>query len=124
MKLLRNLSDQRRYTIGFVLSVLLTVAPFYLVMNDMVSGWALTLTLVYFALLQLAVQLVFFLHISSGKDAKWNTMLLGFALLVVVIVVVGTLWIMDNLAYYMGSHGEGHTMDDTEIIVDEGFTPR
>ena len=60
-------------------------------------------TLVYIvlgvAVLQLVVQLVFFLHIGRGSALKAVTF--AFAILVVLIVVVGSIWIMNNLNYSM-----------------------
>jgi cytochrome o ubiquinol oxidase operon protein cyoD len=60
-------------------------------------------TLIYIllgiAVLQLIVQLVFFLHI--GRGSRWKGITFAFAALIVIIVVVGTIWIMNNLDYNM-----------------------
>lgn len=104
------------YTAGFVLSILLTITPFLVVVNHLMSGWMLTFTLVGFAVSQLMVQLIFFLHLGRESKPRWNLLVFLFALLVIIIVVVGSLWIMDNLNYNMG----GHEME-THIIEDEGI---
>jgi cytochrome o ubiquinol oxidase operon protein cyoD len=64
----------------------------------------------------LLVQLIFFLHLGRGSNVRWNILVLSFASLVVIIIVTGSLWIMNNLDYHMG----GHDMD-TYIIKDEGI---
>jgi cytochrome o ubiquinol oxidase operon protein cyoD len=51
------------------------------------------------AVVQLIVQMVFFLHLGSGS--RWKLVTFYFTLLVVVIVVIGTIWIMNNLDYNM-----------------------
>ncbi|MCA9327819.1 cytochrome o ubiquinol oxidase subunit IV, partial [Candidatus Saccharibacteria bacterium] len=50
---------------------------------------------------QLYVQSVFFLHLSAERKLRmtlWSTL---FTIMVVVIIVVGSLWIMQNLNYNM-----------------------
>lgn len=106
----------RAYTMGFILSILLTITPFLVVKYGASGGRVLLLTLVGFALLQLAVQLVFFLHLDRGRDRRWNIIAFAFAALVVFIVVVGSLWIMRNLNYHMMPQDM-----DKSIIQDEGL---
>lgn len=90
------------YFIGFVLSLILTIIPFYLVMERLISGSAALLTLAGFAVAQLLVQLFLFLHLGR-RGQRWNIVIFLFMLLVVFIVVVGSLWIMQNLHYNMSS---------------------
>ncbi|MGB9387541.1 MAG: cytochrome o ubiquinol oxidase subunit IV, partial [Pseudolabrys sp.] len=45
----------------------------------------------------MGVHLVFFLHITTGSDNTNNVLALAFGLLIVFLVVVGSLWIMNNL---------------------------
>jgi cytochrome o ubiquinol oxidase subunit IV len=104
------------YITGFALSVLFTLAPYYLVVNNVVTGPTLVL-LIGFALLQLLVQLVFFLHLGRESKPRWNAMLLLFAALVVIIVVVGSLWIMNNLNYNMMSPAE----TEQRLLQEEGI---
>jgi cytochrome o ubiquinol oxidase operon protein cyoD len=93
------------YILGFILSIGLTVAPLVMLWMHEVGGHtfpsheALYIAFVMFAVLQMGVQLSFFLHLEDEDRPRWNFMALCFALLVVAIVVGGTLWIMDNLAH-------------------------
>lgn len=99
------------YITGFVLSVVLTLLPVGLLRMHEASGHAVPShelmfgAFVLFAVLQLGVQLYFFLHMGEEARPRWNVMALCFALVVVAILVGGTLWIMDNLSH-MQHQGE------------------
>jgi len=53
------------------------------------------------ATIQLFVQLIFFLHLDREPKPFWNLQVLMFAAGVIVIIVVGSIWIMNNLNYNM-----------------------
>ena len=87
------------YGIGFVLSVILTVAAFYPIMvpGTIPSNWIVP-TIATLAVVQIGVHLVCFLHMSAASEQRWNVVAFGFALLVVFILIVGSLWIMHNVS--------------------------
>lgn len=93
------------YILGFSLSILLTFTAFALVYAHIASEHAfiahttLYIALVLSALIQLFVQLFFFLHVGKESKTHWNLTALAFALIVVSILVGGTLWIMWNLQH-------------------------
>lgn len=89
------------YTIGFALSVVLTLGAYFSVVNDVMSGWSLVWLLAGLAVVQLLVQLVFFLHLGQESKPRWNLVLFLFTVMVVGILVLGSLWIMKNLDYHM-----------------------
>lgn len=109
--------SSRSYIIGYVLSVVFTIAPYLLVVNDVLEGWGLVLMLAGFAIVQLFVQLIFFLHLGRESKPRWNLLVFLFAVLVVVILVFGSLWIMKNLNY----HSMTPQDTDKSIIEDEGI---
>ena len=88
------------YLIGFILSIGLTLAAYFIVVDKWLSGWGLTFGLAVLAIAQLLVQLFFFLHLSRRPSQRWKVVVFGFALVVVIILVFGTLWIMYNLNYH------------------------
>jgi cytochrome o ubiquinol oxidase operon protein cyoD len=94
------------YIAGFLLSIILTVVAYLLVQRHVSSGHAaishdvLIFMITSLALIQLMVQLVFFLHLDSESKPRWNLTVLLFAALVLVIIVFGSLWIMNNLNYH------------------------
>jgi len=88
------------YTVGFVLSILLTLAAYFSVTQHIFTGNALIIFIAILALVQLVVQLFFFLHLNKMKS-RWNAVIFWFMLLIVAILVGGSLWIMKNLNYNM-----------------------
>ena len=93
--------DIRSYITGFVISIVLTLIPYFVVVDHLLSGHMLIAVIVLFGIAQLLVQLIYFLHLSPKAKAKWNLIALVFTTLIVLILVVGTLWIMNNLNYNM-----------------------
>jgi cytochrome o ubiquinol oxidase subunit IV len=107
----------KSYSTGFVLSVALTLIPFILVINHSIKGAALVTVLIGFALAQLIVQLQFFIHLGHENKPRWSQIMFIFMLFMVSILVIGSLWIMNNLNY----HGASPDQTDQEIINDEGI---
>jgi len=110
------------YIIGFVFSIVLTLAAFGLVERHLTTdhifpthGVAVSV-LVVLAVVQLLVQLLLFLHIDKESKPRWNLAALVFALLIVAILVGGTLWIMRNL-----SHGQ--MQEPLDIFTEENIFP-
>ncbi len=107
----------KTYSIGFVLSIVLTIISFAFVTNKMMAGTSLILALLGFACLQLFVQLFFFLHLGQEEKPRWNLMLFLFTMLILLIIVLGSLWIMYNLDYNMMSpHETNQYIQDEEAI--------
>ena len=87
----------RSYLIGFVLSVVLTAIPFAVVMTGALPNWAAIAVVVGFAVVQIVVQMIYFLHMSPKSEGGWNLLALLFTLIIVVIVLSGSLWVMHHL---------------------------
>lgn len=105
------------YATGFLLSIILTLVPFYIVINHVASGWTLVITLLICAIAQLLVQLQFFIHLGHESGPRWNVLIFLFMALVLLIVVIGSLWIMKNLNYHtMSQHETEMYIQDEEAI--------
>ena len=87
----------RGYLIGLGLSLLLTAASFAVLRTQLVWGPAIPVAIIVFAIAQMGVHLVFFLHITTGPDDVNNVMALAFGILIVMLLVGGSLWIMAHL---------------------------
>lgn len=88
---------RRDYLIGFFASVVLTAIPFWLVMAGTLSAnWTATLV-VAFAVVQILVHTVYFLHVSTRSEGGWTLMAYAFTAVIVLIVIAGSLWIMFHL---------------------------
>ena len=55
------------------------------------------MALIVLAIAQIGVHLVFFLHITTAPDNTNNVLALAFGVLIVVLIVAGSIWIMDHL---------------------------
>ncbi len=89
------------YIIGFVGSVIFTLAAYYMVVSERFSYTTALTAITILAVAQLLIQLVFFLHLGKESKPRWNAMVFSFMLLVVGIVVIGSIWVMNNLHYNM-----------------------
>ena len=85
------------YLIGFVLSVVLTAIPFWMVMTGALSTQATALIIMAFAAVQVVVHMIFFLHMNRRVEGGWSMMALIFTLIVVVIALSGSLWVMYHM---------------------------
>jgi cytochrome o ubiquinol oxidase subunit IV len=90
--------SRRDYVMGFLLSVVLTAVPFWLVMGNVTHGKPLTSILIMgLAAVQMIVHVVFFLHVRAKSERGWTLVSLIFTLILVVIALAGSLWVMDHL---------------------------
>jgi cytochrome o ubiquinol oxidase subunit IV len=89
------------YLLGLLLATGLTVASFWIAGTNLVWGPAIPAALLALAVAQIGVHLVFFLHITSGPENANNSLALAFGVLIVLLVVVGSIWIMGHLNHNM-----------------------
>jgi cytochrome o ubiquinol oxidase subunit IV len=92
------------YALGFIFSVILTLTAYGLVasrLSHLLSHAILIPLIVLLGIAQFGVQLFFFLHLGKKSTPRANTLMFLFALLIVSILVIGSLWIMYNLNYNM-----------------------
>jgi cytochrome o ubiquinol oxidase operon protein cyoD len=86
------------YVTGFVLSVILTAIPFWLVMDKVFDKPTTTAVVVLaFAAVQIVVHMVYFLHMNTKSEGGWTLLALLFTLVLVVIALSGSLWVMYHL---------------------------
>ena len=97
----QNTSSVFGYVVGFVLSLALTFVAYTLVVNKVVEGITIMVLLGVLALLQVVVQLIFFLHLGREKSSRFKLVAFFSMLGVLSIVVLGSLWIMYHLDYNM-----------------------
>jgi len=85
------------YLIGFVLAVILTAIPFYVVMTQALPPQRALLVIGIAAILQVLVHLRFFLHLNFTSTPKENLLAIVFAAVLIFIMVGGSFWIMFDL---------------------------
>ncbi|MBS0218356.1 MAG: cytochrome o ubiquinol oxidase subunit IV [Proteobacteria bacterium] len=88
----------RGYVTGFILSVILTAIPFWLIMGKVIAnpGTAAAVILA-FAAVQILVHMVYFLHMNTKSEGGWNMLALIFTLVLVVITLAGSMWVMHHM---------------------------
>ena len=88
----------KSYVTGFILSVILTAIPFWLVMGEVFDSKLLTAFLIMgFAVVQIVVHMIYFLHMNPRSEGGWTMMALIFTLVIVGIALAGSLWVMHHL---------------------------
>ncbi len=90
--------SRRGYITGFVLAAILTAIPFWLVMAGVFTDPRVTsLVIMAFAVVQIVVHMVYFLHMNARSEGGWTMMALIFTIVLVVIALSGSLWVMYHL---------------------------
>lgn len=107
-------SEQRSmssYVTGFILSLVLTLAPYYIVVHRLLFGITLLLAILGFAVTQLIVQVIFFLHLGRGPKPRWNLYFFAGTIGIVMVVVGASIIIINNL------HTNLAVSDQTKLLV-------
>lgn len=91
----------KAYIIGFFLSLILTILSFSLVVTQALSGHHLIYAILGLGILQAIVQLLCFLHLGQEAKPRWETLIFCFTILILLIIVIGSLWIMNDLEHRM-----------------------
>ncbi len=110
----------KSYVIGFLLSLLFTVIPYSLVIKQTVSGNTLLATILGFAVLQMIIQITFFLHLGRGPKPKWNLFFFISTVGIILVVVGGSIMIINNLHYNMSSSDQTKKLANAEGIYQIG----
>ena len=75
------------------------------------TSTTLGLVLMAFAVVQILVHMVYFLHMNTQSEGGWNMLALIFTLVLLVITLSGSIWVM----YHMNTNmmpGMNHEMLD------------
>ncbi len=84
------------YVVGFILSLVLTALSFAAVMSGAVPHDMMMPAITVLAVVQLVVQLVFFLHLGAAPEQRNNTVTFILTTLLIATIVGLSLWIMHN----------------------------
>lgn len=91
----------KSYVTGFLLSLVFTFIPYYLVVSKTITGTLLLAVILIFAVLQMIIQLTFFLHLGRGPQPNWNLFFLISTVGIILVIVGGSIMIINNLHYNM-----------------------
>ena len=88
---------RRSHVIGFALALFLTLVPFAAVFYDMLARTQAFALISLCAVLQILVQMRFFLGIQFGETQPARLIMLGFTAVLIFVMVGGTFWIIGGL---------------------------
>lgn len=88
----------KSYLLGFVLSIILTIIPFYMIeYYSVINKLLLLLIIVSCAVIQIYIHLILFLHLNNIFHQMWNFISLIFTIFIIFILILGSTWIMTHL---------------------------
>ena len=101
------------YMTGFLLSIILTAIPFWLVMAKVISDRpTAVMVLGGFAVIQILVHMFYFLHMNGKVEGGWTLLSTIFTVVFVAIAIAGTLWVMFHMnTNMMPSHTDMPAME-------------
>lgn len=95
-------STLRGYATGFILAVILTAIPFWLVMGKVFSNSATAgFVVLGIAAVQIVVHMIYFLHMNTKVEGGWSMLAMLFTVMVVVIMLSGSIWVMYHMNHNM-----------------------
>ena len=102
-------STFKGYMTGFVLAVILTIIPFWLVMGKVLPNSNITgLVILAIAAVQIVVHMVYFLHMNTSSEGGWSLLALAFTVVLLAIMLSGSIWVM----YHLNTNMMPHTMQE------------
>ena len=91
-------STLKGYVTGFILAMILTAIPFWIVMGKVFDKSSVTaIVILGIAAVQIVVHMIYFLHMNAKSEGGWTMLALIFTLVLVVITLSGSLWVMYHL---------------------------
>jgi len=90
------------YLVGFVSCIFLSIAS-YSIANTSTGkiNYYEIFVIGILALSQLTIQGIYFLHLSFDKKDRYRLVIASLILLIIIILVSGSVWIMNNLNSHM-----------------------
>jgi cytochrome o ubiquinol oxidase operon protein cyoD len=85
--------------LGFVFSIIFMLGAYRIIIHSHLKYHWLLFTVIGLGILQIIAQLVFFLHLGLETKPRWNIAMFIYTILLVLALVIGSLWIMQNLNY-------------------------
>ncbi len=87
----------RTYVLGFLASLALTLGAYAVVVYDVLPRELIIPAILIAASLQFLVQVLNFLHVNGETSSRERLVVLGCAGIIILILVLGSMWIMTNL---------------------------
>jgi len=91
----------KTYTTGFILSLFFTFLAYLITIKHAFTKDTIIVIISLAAVIQFAIQLIFFLHLGKESRPRYRLLVFAIMLMIVLILVIGSLWIMANLNHDM-----------------------
>ena len=102
-------STFKGYMTGFVLAVILTAIPFWLVIGKVLPTSNITgLVILAIAAVQIVVHMIYFLHMNTRSEGGWSLLALAFTVVLLAIMLSGSIWVM----YHLNANMMPHSMQE------------
>lgn len=89
-----NHESTKKHIFGFAASILLTLMALFIGIGTSLPLGIRISAIVFLAIVQLLIQLIYFMHITEGSARVYNYINIAFGIFIAVVVVAGSLWIM------------------------------
>ncbi len=98
---------KKRLVGGLIASLTCTLFVYFGVTNHwFTQNYVAVLFILGVGFVQALVQVRFFLHLDEEKRPRWQLHSFWFTAVMVLVIVIGSLWVMMNLNYNMGMSPE------------------
>ncbi len=97
---------ERTYVLGFLASLVLTLGAYVVAVNHVVSANFVVFFVLVCACLQFMIQVLNFLHVSGEKSSRERLIVLGCTAVIMLILVIGSMLIMNDLDARMMPDGD------------------
>ena len=94
--------QQFRYAYAYILAAALTIAVYTVTVGGPFDGSIFVSVVLFAAAIQVYVQSRYFLHLDDKETPRWRLMSYAFTWLTLLIIAVGSVWIMGHINYNMG----------------------
>ncbi|KON88407.1 quinol oxidase subunit 4 [Sporosarcina globispora] len=84
------------HVIGFVASLVLTFAAAGIALKTNLSFKVIMWIIGSLAVIQAGMQLFMFMHLREGEDGKTNLINMIYAVFMVIVIVVGSIWVLTS----------------------------
>ncbi|KAF0817010.1 MULTISPECIES: cytochrome aa3 quinol oxidase subunit IV [unclassified Cytobacillus] len=84
------------HVIGFIVSLVLTFAAAGIALYTNLSFKVIMWIIGSLAVVQAGMQLFMFMHLREGEDGKTNLVNMIYAVFMVIVIVVGSIWVLTS----------------------------
>src|SRR5699024_4691907 len=86
--------------IGFVLSIVLTLLALWVALGTTLSVFWVLVIIFAFSILQAAVQLLMFMHLTETSNGLLQATTMIHSLFIFIVIIAGSVWVMMSVLMY------------------------